>query len=174
MTHPLVEQLRFTRGEWLRALEGMPAPDAERRLPPMNSVGWIVGHLAWHEQLYWLTRAQGLVPLPALNEVVASGGPATTPPLAEMLEAWRDITAATDPWLDGLGQADIEARLPGPPGSSARLVGSMLYRVTYHYWFHIGEILAIRQVLGHADLPDFVGDIDALAPYRPEAPGSPA
>jgi hypothetical protein len=174
VTHPLVQQLRFTRGEWLRALEGTPAPDAERRLSPMNSVGWIVGHLAWHEQLYWLTRAQGLVPLPALNEIVASGGPATTPALAAMLAAWRTVTVAADPWLDGLGQADMDALLPGPIGRPARPVGSLLRRVTYHYWFHIGEILAIRQMLGHADLPEFVGDLDGLAPYRPETLDPPA
>jgi hypothetical protein len=30
--------------------------------------------------------------------------------------------------------------------------------------------MAIRQRLGHGDLPEFVGDIDDEAPYRPEAP----
>ncbi len=47
-------------------------------------------------------------------------------------------------------------------------VGSALRRVTYHYWYHIGETQAIRQMLGHEDLPEYVGDIDAEAPYRPE------
>jgi hypothetical protein len=28
--------------------------------------------------------------------------------------------------------------------------------------------MGIRQALGHTDLPDFVGDIDGEAPYRPE------
>ena len=37
-----------------------------------------------------------------------------------------------------------------------------------HYWYHIGKSMAIRQLLGHAGLPDFVGDIDGEAPYRPE------
>jgi hypothetical protein len=36
------------------------------------------------------------------------------------------------------------------------------------YWYHLGEALAICQMLGHTDLPDFVGDIDSLAPYIPE------
>jgi hypothetical protein len=40
--------------------------------------------------------------------------------------------------------------------------------MTYHYWYHLGEALAVRQMLGHRDLPDFVGDIDSQAPYRPE------
>ncbi len=32
----------------------------------------------------------------------------------------------------------------------------------------IGEILAIRQLVGHRRLPEYVGDIEAKAPYRPE------
>src|SRR5687767_3422836 len=38
----------------------------------------------------------------------------------------------------------------------------------YHYWFHIGEVFAIRQLLGHARVPEYVGEIEARAPYRPE------
>ena len=47
-------------------------------------------------------------------------------------------------------------------------IGSALRRVTYHYWYHIGETQAIRQMLGHRDLPEYVGDIELEAPYRPE------
>ena len=39
--------------------------------------------------------------------------------------------------------------------------------MTYHYWFHIGEILAVRQLLNHPRRPEYVGDIERLAPYRP-------
>jgi hypothetical protein len=38
--------------------------------------------------------------------------------------------------------------------------------VIYHYWYHIGESMAIRQMLGHGDLADFVGDLDNEGPYR--------
>lgn len=147
-------------------MRGISEADGDRRLMPMNSIGWIVGHLAWHEQRYWLSRAQGSTPYPLLNEVVASGGPATTPSLAAMRAAWRAVTGAADPWLDTLTTTDLLAELPGP--GSRRLVGDSIQRVTYHYWFHIGEILAIRQTLGQSGLPEFVGDIDGRAPYRPE------
>jgi hypothetical protein len=166
VAHPLVDQLRFTRAEWTRALRGTPEEDGLRRLDPMNSIGWIVGHLAWQEQRYWLTRAQGETPIPVLNELVANGAPATTPPLGEMLEAWRSITAAADPWLDSLAPGDVAGELGG--SGPKRVVGDALHRMTYHYWFHIGEILSIRQILGHPKLPEFVGDIDGRAPYRPE------
>jgi hypothetical protein len=52
--------------------------------------------------------------------------------------------------------------------STARIYGNLLQRVIYHYWYHIGENLAIRQQLGHKRLPQFVGPIDTRAPYRPE------
>ena len=59
---------------------------------------------------------------------------------------------------------DLERDLPGP--GAQRTVGSALLRVTYHGWFHLGEILAIRQVLGGTGLPEFAGNIDVEAPYR--------
>jgi hypothetical protein len=40
--------------------------------------------------------------------------------------------------------------------------------VIYHYWYHLGENMAIRQQLGQSHLPQFVGDIDNKAPYRPD------
>ena len=43
----------------------------------------------------------------------------------------------------------------------------MIYRNTYHYWHHLGEAHAIRQMLGHQNLPEFVGDM-SQALYRPE------
>ncbi|MEP7293389.1 MAG: DinB family protein, partial [Chloroflexota bacterium] len=54
MPHPLIEQLRFTRSEFQRALAGVTDEDARRRFMPMNSISWIIGHLANQEQRYWL------------------------------------------------------------------------------------------------------------------------
>jgi hypothetical protein len=41
-------------------------------------------------------------------------------------------------------------------------------RNIYHYWFHTGEAHAVRQMLGHTDLPQFVGGMESAA-YRPES-----
>ena len=164
MIHPLVEQLRFARSEWRRGLRGVPEADGFRRFEPLNSIGWIVAHMAWHEQRYWLTRLAGETPEPILNDVAASGGPATTPSLKAMMKAWTHVTSAADPHLDALNEAAMSSGLPlSPP----RVIGNALLRVTYHYWFHTGEILAIRQLLNHPRRPEFVGDIDHRAPYRP-------
>ncbi len=37
--------------------------------------------------------------------------------------------------------------------------GTKLLRLTYHYFYHTGEAHAVRQQLGHPDLPFFVGAI---------------
>jgi hypothetical protein len=163
VAHPLVEQLRFTRSEWRRALRDVPEADGAKRVSPMNSISWVVAHLAWQEQRYWLTRLAGETPIPELNDLGANGGPPTTPSLAAMLDAWNTITEAVDPRLDQLDDAAMLRAIPGEP---PRLIGNSIQRVTYHYWFHIGEILAIRQILDHPNRPEFVGNMDENAPYR--------
>jgi hypothetical protein len=168
MAHPLIDQFRFTRSEWLRGLDGVSEDDATRHLGPMNCISWIVGHLAWHEHRYWLERAQGKVLFPQLNEMYAYGAPMSTPSLNEMLNLWRTTTQAADPYLDSLTTETLQGELLRDGQPVGQSVGSALRRVTYHYWFHTGEIQAIRQMLGQADLPEYVGDIETEAPYRPE------
>ena len=166
MVHALIEQLHFARSEFLRGIEGVTDEEARRRFMPMNCISWNVGHLASQEQRYWLGRAQGRTPLPAINEQFATGAPGSTPPLDEMMSAWRTITADADAWLDTVTTATLELH-PLIDGSPAPFtIGSLLLRMIYHYWFHNGENSAIRQELGHVNLPEFVGDIDEEAPFR--------
>jgi hypothetical protein len=168
MVHPLVAQLHFTRSEFKRGLIGLNEAEARQRCLPMNCISWNVGHLAWQEQRYFLFFAQNEMPLPQINELFAYGAPASTPPLHEMWTAWEAITRATDPWLDALTIERLREPVVIDGRPTPYIFGSLLQRVIYHYWYHTGENLAIRQLLGHADLPVFVGDIDGEAPYRPE------
>ena len=168
MPHPLIVQLRFTRSELKRALGGLSDADARRRLLPMNCISWNIGHLAWQEQRYWLTRLQGKTLLPHINELAGYGQPACTPPLAEMWEAWQTITQFADPFLDTLTTEKLQEIHYLDDQQTEYTAGNLLQRVIYHYWYHTGENMAIRQMLGHTDLPEFVGNIDDEAPYRPE------
>ena len=168
MPHPLIIQLRFTRSEFKRALEGLSDADARRRFLPMNCISWNIGHMAWQEQRYWLTRLQGQIPLPYLNELVGYGQPASTPPLADMWVAWQSITKLADSFLDTLTTQKLQEVHYLDDQQTDYTAGTLLQRVIYHYWYHTGENEAIRQMLGHTDLPEFVGNIDDEAPYRPE------
>jgi hypothetical protein len=167
MPHPLVLQLRFTRSEFQRALTGVAEEEGNRRFMPMNCISWIVGHLAWQEQLYWLTRAQDKILVPDLNTLTANGQPASTPSLNAMWQAWNAVTQEADALLDTLTSAMLTANLRYDSRPQPETAGTMLLRNTYHYWYHTGESQAVRQMLGHTNLPDFVGAIGVEAPYLP-------
>lgn len=168
MAHPLADQLRFTRSEFLRGIRGVSEADAQRRLGPMNSIGWNVGHLAWQEQQYFITWPTGRRPFPDIDREFVSGGPPGTPTLARVLAAWTAITAEADAWLEAVTSDVLESHVVSGGRQIQRRYGDLLQRVIYHYWFHAGENAAIRQMLGHDRLPQFVGSIDRRAPYRPD------
>jgi hypothetical protein len=168
MPHPLVLQLRFTRNELKRALKGLNDEEARQRFLPMNCISWNIGHLAWQEQRYFVFYGQGKLLLPEVNELFAYGAPASTPPLAETMKAWNAITRAADPFLDSLTAEKMLERVIKNGKPSRYTFGSLIQRTIYHYWYHIGESTAIRQNLGHAGLPQFVGNLDGQAPYTPE------
>ncbi len=165
--HPLVTQLRFARSEFVRCLDGVSEADAIRRLVPMNCISWIIGHLANQEHAYWVLWAQGKNLAPSLQEAVGYGAPASTPPLDEMWEVWQTVTQAADAFLDTLSAQRLQDYLEWKGRPRQESIGTLLQRNVYHYWFHTGEAHAVRQMLGHGELPQFVGDM-SMAVYRPE------
>jgi hypothetical protein len=160
MTHPLVTQLRFARREFVRGFEEVPLADAVRRIEPMNSLSWTVGHLANQEQFLWIILPGVQPVVPGLHERVGTGQPGSAPGWDEMWEVWRAITAAADRYLDTLTPEALSTHLlyEGKPWRED--IGTTLLRNTYHYWFHLGEAYALRELLGHTGLPGYVGRMD--------------
>jgi hypothetical protein len=157
MTHNLVVQLHFARSEFQRAFEGVSEEDALVRLGQMNSLGWIVAHLAGQENRLWVQIAQGVEMEPQLFTLAGYRQPASTPPLAEAWAAWRRVTAAADRYLDALTPQIAVSTLSYQGVPRPENVGNMVLRNIYHYFYHIGEAQAIRQQLHHTNLPEFVG-----------------
>ncbi len=170
MTTQLVQQLRFARVEFFRALDGTSDEDGARRLLPMNSISWIAGHMANQEARYWVLFAQGDNEFSALNDLVGYGKPASTPPLSEMLAVWRVVTARADAFLDNLSPARQLDFLTYKEKKISENIGTLLQRNLYHYFYHIGEAQAVRQLLGHSGLPEFIGSFSGYE-YCLEAGG---
>lgn len=161
MIHPLVSQLHFTRSEFVRCFEGVAPDDMARRVEPLNSLSWAVGHLALQEHFYWVQLAQGKNIAPGLRERVGFRQPATTPPGDEMWTLWHSITRTADEYLESLQPQDLENRFEWEGKPLAESIGTLLLRNTYHYWFHLGKAHAIRQMMGHTDLPVYVGNVSS-------------
>lgn len=167
MNIPLVKFLKFSRTEFVRGLADVKGEEGLRRFGAINSLSWIIGHLANQENFYWVYLAQGERLHPRLRKLVGTGQPASTPPLDEMWAAWQEITAAADRYLDSLTEQALADSFDFNGEPWRENIGTLLLRNTHHYWFHLGEGMAIRQLLGHTDLPQFVGDMSA-GNYSPD------
>jgi hypothetical protein len=62
--HPLVDHPPFSRSESIHGIRGLRDEDVRKRLGPTNCISWNVGYLA------------------------------STPPLVEVIDAWRSIAGA--------------------------------------------------------------------------------
>lgn len=162
MAHPLVEQLQFSRTEFMRCFSGMDPTKAEIRLTPSNALSWIVGHLANQEQSFWLYYPKGELIFPDLHDQVGTGKPPSIPDIDQMWKCWKAITAKADAYLKSLTVEDFTTNYIVHGKKLRENIGTLLYRNIYHYWFHIGEAQALRQQLGDTDLPQFVGDMTSV------------
>ncbi len=149
MTHFIVTQIQFAKESWLTGLKDISPEDAVKRLGDANCISWMVGHLAQFDQMAWLdTKVVNL-------DAWAWGQPASTPDLEEMLAAWHAVNTEVNHVLNAFTEADLQQPSRFPEESRA----TMLQRQTWHYWYHLGEMQGIRQMLGHKNQPQYVGRI---------------
>ena len=83
-----------------------------------------------------------------------------------MLKNWKLVTDQSNEYLLKLDEISIRSQLVVGENPKIYMIGNMLQRMIYHYWYHLGESQAVRQLLGHKKLPSYVGDLETMAPYR--------
>ena len=84
-----------------------------------------------------------------------------------MRAAWIKVTKESETFLDSLKTRDLMRDLPRDGKPTGQTFADAMRRMTFHYWFHMGEILAIRQMIGGKGLPEYVGNLEGKAPNRP-------
>lgn len=162
--HPLVQTQQFARSEFERCLSGLI--DEEARFRPakadgsqMNCISWVICHMAYQEWLFFVSGIGG--PPNKKLAPFATGGLASEPSIADALAVWREATAKADEWL---AKADHEELQQPMQISWPENLGTALMRSIFHYWFHCGEVNAIRQLLGHPEIM-FVGVLNGRLEY---------
>lgn len=156
------ELAAFTIDEFRRNLEGLSDDDALIRIPKddgtqMNAISWIVQHIASH----WINvHAQGRGEAFRTDTLPPRDG---TPPAYQHALALLDEGARILDWLPGAPDEALSR-----VSHRGETVGQFLLRAVLHSWFHIGEINAVRQHLGHPAV-DFVGDFGGRLDWLPEA-----
>ncbi len=152
------ELARFALSDFERGLEGLTDEEARTRVAKadgtqMNAISWTVGHIAWH----WLSvaayarqkqRPSGLEPF-----ATGPNADPSPPPLSDVLKLLDDAKAS----IEWIASAD-DVLMSTARREGFESVGTALMRAVLHTWFHTGEINAIRQTLGHAEIR-FVGPL---------------
>jgi hypothetical protein len=146
-----VEEIaRFALSEFARGLEGLIDEEARVRLKKadgteMNAITWTVSHIAGH----WLWRPR------RLDRYSFGSNDPTPPSLDEARAVLAEAIAFQETWLKSLTPEKLASK---PPGFAGESIGTGIMRAALHTWFHTGEINAVRQLLGHAEIP-YVGEM---------------
>ena len=155
------ELARFAISEFERGLQSVTDEEAVVRTPKpdgtqMNAITWTIGHVAtgWLFDYALMTRER--MPMGERLFFGAEADP-TPPSLKEMRVMFADAKTRTEEWLPGVNDDLLSSRRGFGPQSDENL-GTQLMRAVLHTWFHTGEINAVRQMLGHAEIP-FVGSM---------------
>jgi hypothetical protein len=141
--------------EFSRGLEGLSDEEVLTRFEKrdgtrMNAISWTVQHIGAH----WTNVASALG-----GSFLTNLGPSrdgTPPAWAEALRTF-DLATRNVEWLRVAPEEAFLRPLAELRGESC---GTYLARAIAHTWFHIGEINAVRQLLGHAEIR-FVGPAGA-------------
>ena len=152
----LVEGFRVSTNLYLKALHDLPADTLVARIDgTANPIIWLAGHLVhFRSRLAFVIGAPDRA-IPWVNLFATGsqpGDPAQYPPIEEIVQAWRDVTA------------DIETRfaqltgdqLAGPPpvrvATPDGTLSGAIALFAFHDAYHIGQIALIRRVLGQPPL----------------------
>lgn len=137
----------FTEAEALKL-----APDG--RAP--NPLAWQLGHIACVEddvaQFFWSDPAPVPLVPPALRQVCGTGSPAPTGatrylPLTDLWALLERTHARLLGLLEAAEPADLD-RGPRVANPYFHSFGQGLYEAALHENYHVGEIAALRKILG--------------------------
>ena len=153
------ELARFAFSEFERGLEGISDEEARTRVEKsdgtkMNAITWTIKHISvpW---LFGYTLAADR-PMPSgMRDYFGADADPTPPPLADALALFADARASMEAWLPRADEDLLSSKRDFGPLPDEN-IGTQLMRAVLHTWFHIGEINATRQLLGHAEIP-YVG-----------------
>ena len=152
-----LELARFALSEFERGLEGLTDEEARARMAKaggteMNSISWTVAHISSH----WLGHPE------RLRRFAPGSDDPTPPPLDEARASFDEARTVTEQRLANTDESWLASKPPTYRGES---VATGVMRATLHTWFHLGEINAIRQQLGHAEIA-FVGQMTGALEWR--------
>lgn len=159
MTNQMAENganaLAYSRRITLNLLDGFP--DDKLCYQPFkdaNHVLWMMGHLAWSDDLI-MTQICGVkARLPEKwTELFGWGSKSSPdqsvyPDRAQLAQAMQTQRNALMEWIRSMSEAQLVKSLPTDYANFAVNYGALPASITWHEGFHAGQIAMIRKALG--------------------------
>lgn len=149
-----------------RVLDGLATEQALARQEGESSFAWTLAHVTNHVDRWINVIAQGMLPHPDVGKQgFRFGGSGVAGDWRAVKAAAREVRAAAREYLDDISDADLESVVLEDNDPKARpdrrrlKLYSVLLRLSSHYYFHVGEIAAKRDRMGHS-VGDYPGGLD--------------
>lgn len=139
-----------------RSIAGLSAAEATSLQDEGSSFAWTVAHLANQLDTWTNVRFAGLEPHPLIGEArFRVGGPGHADDWPAIESAAREIRERARKYLTSVTEDDLDRSIPydgsfKPLHKTGITLRYALHRTVAHHYFHIGEIAAKRDWLGHS------------------------
>jgi hypothetical protein len=154
---PLVESYRIGTGLYLKALHGLDrAALITRAGPRSNPIIWMAGHL-----VQFRCRVSSVVGAPmdvpwgalfATGHVVTVDDADQYPPIEEVTDIWRDVSARIFDRFAALSERELSAPPPLRVATPDGTIRGALALFGFHEAYHIGQMGYMRKWLGESPL----------------------
>ncbi len=147
-----------------RVFANLSEADAKNRWDGGSSFGWTLAHISGGLDRSFNMRAQGkpqhhLYASEPYKFGSVNYGDCTD--FAAVQHATRETRASVKPYLESLTDADLERiKVPALGTQPEANLRYLVMRATAHHYFHIGEVAAKRDRLGHK-VGDYPGPLAA-------------
>lgn len=145
-------------------VSGLSADDATKRWFEGSSFAWTYGHVTNQVDAWLNVRFQGKAPHPLIgSDDFRRTGSGLTENWEAILTGAGEVRELAVPYMESLREDQLDERHPYDGSievlrQSGISIRHALLRIAAHHYFHVGEIAAKREMLGHK-VGDFPGQM---------------
>tara|TARA_B100000315_G_C14425783_1_gene517763 strand:+ start:155 stop:640 length:486 start_codon:yes stop_codon:yes gene_type:complete len=142
----IIEQYKITNNQVLNYINDISDEESKAIFAPLNCISWTLGHLSRYNNLTFAARDKG-EQIPEKFRDFENGSPHSQKDLSYVKGLWEKTLNDTDKFLDNLKEEDLK-RILNNDSYDVDNLGTVMTRMIFHSWNHLGEIASVRQLLG--------------------------
>lgn len=142
----IIDQYKITNNQVLNYINDISDEESKAIFTPLNCISWTLGHLSRYNNLAFAARDKG-EEIPEKFRDFENGSPHSQKDLSYVKGLWEQTLNDTDKFLDNLKEEDLK-RILNNDSYDVDNLGTVMTRMIFHSWNHLGEIASVRQLLG--------------------------